>query len=102
MGLFPFSGKVHIGYIPDTKLLDLSCVSNTLQVLSRRLQDQQRLTNQISDALEHALKPLGIAVVLLCDHSSSMMSSRTTSLKGCVKDDPVVRTEFLSFVKAQA
>lgn len=104
--LAPFFGKAHIGYVPDQRILGLSKISRLVEVFSRRLQVQERLTNQIADALADHLQPLGVAVVIECRHMC--MESRgvrhtgattvTSALRGSIKNNPDTRREFLSLI----
>lgn len=104
--LAPFFGKAYVGYIPDQKILGLSKISRLVEVFARRLQVQERLTNQIADALHTHLQPLGVAVVIECRHMC--MESRgvrhtgtatvTSALRGSIKNDPDSRREFLSLI----
>ena len=105
--LAPFFGKAHIGYVPDKRILGLSKLSRLVEVYARRLQVQERLTNQIADALDTHLQPLGVAVVIECRHMC--MESRgvrhtgastvTSALRGSVKNNPDTRREFLSLIR---
>ena len=105
--LAPFFGVAHIGYIPDGKIIGLSKFSRLVEVFARRLQVQERLTQQIAHALFDHLKPKGVGVVLRCRHSC--MESRgieksgsmtyTSSLVGCMKEEENARSEFLRFVE---
>jgi GTP cyclohydrolase I len=91
--LAPFFGKAHVGYVPDKRILGLSKISRLVEVFARRLQVQERLTNQIADALDTHLQPLGVAVVIECRHMC--MESRgvrhlgtqtaTSALRGSIK-----------------
>lgn len=104
--LAPFFGKAHVGYVPDRKILGLSKISRLVEVFARRLQVQERLTNQIADALDQHLQPLGVAVVIECRHMC--MESRgirhqgsataTSALRGSIKSNPDTRREFLSLI----
>ena len=104
--LAPFFGKAYVGYIPDQRILGLSKISRLVEVFARRLQVQERLTNQIADALDTHLQPLGVAVVIECRHMC--MESRgvrhtgtatvTSALRGIIKNDPDSRREFLSLI----
>lgn len=104
--LAPFFGKAYVGYIPDQRILGLSKISRLVEVFARRLQVQERLTNQIADALDTHLQPLGVAVVIECRHMC--MESRgvrhtgtatvTSALRGIIKKDPDSRREFLSLI----
>jgi GTP cyclohydrolase I len=108
--LAPFFGKAHIGYVPDQRILGLSKLSRLVEVYARRLQVQERLTNQIADALATHLQPLGVAVVIECRHMC--MESRgvrhtgastvTSALRGSVKNNPDTRREFLSLIRDRA
>ena len=100
----PFFGTATIGYLPDGKVLGLSKLSRLLQIYSRRLQVQERLTTQVADALMTHLKPKGVGVVIKARHMC--MESRgicqqgsetlTSALRGCFKDEAATRAEFLS------
>lgn len=104
--LAPFFGKAHVGYVPAQKILGLSKISRLVDLFGRRLQVQERLTNQIADALDQHLQPLGVAVVLECRHMC--MESRgvkhmgtttaTSALRGSIKSNPDTRREFLSLI----
>jgi GTP cyclohydrolase I len=104
--LAPFFGKAYVGYVPDKRILGLSKISRLVEVFSRRLQVQERLTNQIADALDGHLQPIGVAVVIECRHMC--MESRgvrhsgsgtvTSALRGSIKANPDTRREFLSLI----
>jgi GTP cyclohydrolase IA len=104
--LAPFFGKAHVGYVPNKKILGLSKISRLVEVYSRRLQVQERLTNQVADALAKHLQPLGVAVVLECRHMC--MESRgikhagaatvTSALRGSIKKNLDTRKEFLALI----
>jgi GTP cyclohydrolase I len=104
--LAPFFGKAHVGYVPDKRILGLSKISRLVEVFGRRLQVQERLTNQIADALDTHLQPLGVAVVLECRHMC--MESRgvrhtgtataTSALRGSIKTNADTRREFLALI----
>jgi GTP cyclohydrolase I len=104
--LAPFFGKAYVGYVPDKKILGLSKISRLVEVYSRRLQVQERLTNQIADALAKHLQPLGVAVVLECRHlcmesrgiKHAGSSTVTSALRGSIKKNPDTRKEFLSLI----
>ena len=105
--LLPFFGKVHIAYIPDGNIIGLSKIPRIVEVFSRRLQVQERMTVQIAESLNENLKPLGVAVVVEAKHLCMIMrgvekklSVATTScLKGIFKKDPRTREEFLTLIK---
>jgi len=104
--LAPFFGKAYVGYVPDKRILGLSKISRLVEIYGRRLQVQERLTNQIADALDTHLQPLGVAVVIECRHMC--MESRgvrhtgtatvSSALRGSIKTNADTRREFLSLV----
>lgn len=101
--MLPFFGKAHVGYIPDGHIVGLSKIPRIVDVYARRLQVQERLTEEIATALEHVLKPTGVGVVIEAFHLCMMMrgvekqNSRTitSALRGAFRDDPKTREEFL-------
>jgi GTP cyclohydrolase I len=105
--MLPFFGVAHIGYIPDGRIIGLSKIARIVDVYARRLQVQERLTNQITNCLQEALNPLGVGCVIEAQHFC--MQSRgvqkqgsvavTTALTGVFRERPEVRSEFLSAVR---
>jgi GTP cyclohydrolase I len=101
--MLPFYGKAHIAYIPNGKIVGLSKLARVVDVFARRLQVQERLTEQVAQALTDVLEPLGVGVVIEAYHLCMMMrgvqkqNSRTitSSLRGVFRDDPKTRDEFL-------
>jgi GTP cyclohydrolase I len=101
--LLPFFGRAHVAYIPDGKILGLSKVARVVDVFARRLQVQERLTDQIADAIMDTLQPAGVGVVIEAAHLCMMMrgvekqNSRTvtSALRGIFRDDSKTRVEFL-------
>jgi GTP cyclohydrolase IA len=101
--LLPFFGRAHVAYIPDGKILGLSKVARIVDVFARRLQVQERLTDQVADAVMDVLRPCGVGVVIEAAHFCMMMrgvekqNSRTvtSALRGIFRDDSKTRTEFL-------
>jgi GTP cyclohydrolase I len=101
--MLPFFGKVHVAYIPNGKIVGLSKLPRVVEVFARRLQVQERLGEQIANAIDDVLKPKGVGVVIEAVHLCMMMrgvekqSSRTitSSLRGQFRDDPKTRSEFL-------
>lgn len=102
----PFLGKAHVAYLPDGKIVGLSKIPRIVDVFARRLQVQERLTVQIANAINDALKPKGVAVVVEARHMCMMMrgvekqnSFATTScMLGMFKSDPKTRAEFLNLI----
>ena len=105
--LAPFFGVAHIAYIPDGKIVGLSKFSRLVDMYARRLQVQERLTNQIATAINETLAPKGVAVVLnarhLCMESRGVCqqghSTTTSAMHGVFKDNPDTRIEFLELLK---
>ena len=101
--LLPFFGRAHVAYIPDGKIVGLSKLPRIVEVFARRLQVQERLTDQIADAVMEILNPTGCGVVIDAAHFCMMMrgvekqNSRTvtSALRGVFRDDPKTRDEFL-------
>ena len=105
--LLPFFGKCHIAYIPDGKIIGLSKIPRIVEVFSRRLQVQERLTTQIANSLYEILKPQGVGVVIEAKHLCMIMRGveklntviTTSSLLGCFKDDINTRSEFMNLIR---
>jgi len=101
--MLPFFGKAHVGYIPDGRIVGLSKIPRIVDVFARRLQVQERLTEQVAAGLCDVLKPLGVGVVIEAQHLCMMMrgvqkqNSRTitSALRGVFREDPKTRDEFL-------
>ena len=106
--LLPFYGRIHVGYIPDGKIIGLSKIPRIVDVFARRLQVQERLTVQIAEAIELILKPKGVGVVADGKHLCMMMrgvqkqnsSTMTSCLRGSFQSDSKTRLEFMSFVNS--
>ena len=106
--MLPFFGKVHVAYIPNGKIVGLSKLPRVVEVFARRLQVQERLGEQIADAIEDVLQPKGVGVVIEAVHLCMMMrgvekqSSRTitSSLRGLFREDSKTRSEFLRLAHA--
>ena len=105
--MLPFYGKAHVAYIPNGRIVGLSKIPRLVDMYARRLQVQERLTTQIAEALERALQPRGVAVVLEASHlcmlmrgvekqSATMISSH---VMGAFRTDRATRQEFMSLVK---
>jgi len=107
--LLPFYGRCHVAYLPDGKILGLSKVPRLVEVFSRRLQVQERLTVQIADTLMELLQPLGVAVVIealhLCMAMRGVEKQRaytvTSAMLGVFQSDQNTRSEFLSLIRHQ-
>jgi len=107
--LLPFFGRAHVAYIPDGRIVGLSKLPRLVDVFARRLQVQERLTEQIAGAIEDVLAPLGVGVVIEAYHLCMMMrgvekqNSRTitSALRGVFRDDARTREEFLALAHAR-
>lgn len=105
--LLPFFGKAHIAYVPNGKVIGLSKIPRLVDVFSRRLQVQERLTRQIGEAITEAIQPQGVAVILEAAHLCMMMrgvekqhsSTVTSAMLGVFKTQLQTRNEFLSLVR---
>lgn len=101
--MLPFFGKAHIAYIPAGRIVGLSKLARVVDVFARRLQVQERLTEQIATALERVLAPAGVAVLIECEHLCMMMrgvekqnsKTITSALRGAFREDARTRDEFL-------
>ena len=105
--LLPFFGKCHVAYVPRDKVIGLSKIPRLVEVFSRRLQVQERLTNQIAETIRVTLKPLGVAVVLEATHLCMSMrgvqkqnsTAVTSAMLGVLRDDARTRMEFLELIR---
>jgi GTP cyclohydrolase I len=105
--LLPFFGKCHVAYIPSDKVIGLSKIPRLVDVFSRRLQVQERLTNQIAETIRDKIAPLGVAVVMEATHLCMSMRgvekqnsmAVTSAMAGVFRDNARTRMEFLELVK---
>jgi len=108
--LLPFFGKCHIAYIPSTRVIGLSKIPRLVDVFSRRLQIQERLTNQIADTIREKLSPLGVAVVMEGTHLCMSMRgvekqnsfAVTSAMLGAFRTNARTRMEFLELIKLRS
>jgi GTP cyclohydrolase I len=108
--LLPFHGVAHVGYLPNERILGLSKLARVVELFSRDLQLQERLTTQIATWLQQQLEPKGVGVVLEAEHLCMSMrgvqkqraKTVTSALHGIVRDDPRTRDEFLSLTGGRA
>ncbi|MEW5764857.1 MAG: GTP cyclohydrolase I FolE [Acidobacteriota bacterium] len=106
--LLPFFGKAHVAYVPNGRLMGLSKIPRILDHYARRLQVQERLTEQVADTLTEALKPRGLGVVLEATHLCMVMrgvqkegsSAATSALRGSFLRDARTRAEFLGLIRS--
>ncbi|MFQ5708229.1 MAG: GTP cyclohydrolase I FolE [bacterium] len=107
--LLPFYGKCHIAYMPNGKIIGLSKIPRIVDAYAKRLQVQERLTNQIAEILMECLKPQGVGVVIEARHLCMMMRGvqkqntvvSTSSLLGVFRDNQATRDEFMHLIKAR-
>jgi GTP cyclohydrolase I len=103
----PFFGVAHVAYIPSKRIVGLSKIARLVDIFAHRLQVQERLTNQIADAMQEVLEPIGIGVVIqakhfcMCSRGVGKQGSTTitSALRGAIKDKPEARAEFMAFLK---
>jgi GTP cyclohydrolase I len=104
--MLPFFGHAHVGYLPKGKVVGLSKIARVLDVYARRLQVQERLTNQVADALMQTLEPHGVAVVIEASHTCMLMrgvqkqnsSTVSSAMRGSFDEDARTRAEFMGFL----
>ena len=105
--MLPFFGKVHVAYIPNGKVIGLSKIPRLIEIFSRRLQIQERLTTQIAETIQKTIEPQGVGVVIEARHLCMMMrgvekqhsAAVTSSMLGCFRDEQETRSEFLSLIR---
>ena len=104
--MLPFYGQVHVAYIPDTKVVGLSKIPRIVDMFAKRLQVQEKMTQQIADTIQNALNPKGVGVVVSGHHMCMSMRGvgkkaarmTTSALIGAFRDNPATRNEFLQLV----
>jgi len=104
--LLPFFGKVHVGYLPNKKIVGISKIARLVEMFSRRLQVQERLTAQIAKTIQSNIKPMGVGVVVQARHMCMMMrgvekqnsSMTTSSMLGTFRSSARTRAEFLELI----
>ncbi len=107
--MLPFFGKVHVAYIPNGRIVGLSKIPRVVDAFARRLQVQERLTNEIRDCIHDTLKPLGVAVVMECDHLCMRMRgvqkqnsvTTTSAFTGIFLSDQRSREEFIKLISSR-
>lgn len=105
--MLPFIGEVHIGYIPNGKVLGISKLARLTEAYARRLQLQERLTSQIANSIMEYVEPKGVGVVIRAEHTCMTMrgvnkpgtKTVTSAMRGLFKEDPRARSEFLNLIK---
>jgi len=106
--LLPFVGKCHVAYLPDRRIVGLSKIPRLVEMFSRRLQVQERLTTQIATTLNEALQPRGVAVVMEAIHLCMLMrgvekqnsQAITSAMLGTFRERPETRAEFMELIKS--
>ncbi len=105
--LLPFFGKIHVGYLPDQKIIGLSKIPRLVDAYARRLQLQERLTQQVAEKLQEVLQPKGVAVICEARHFCMMMrgvekqhsGTMTSAMLGAFRSRKETRDEFLSLIR---
>jgi GTP cyclohydrolase I len=108
--MLPFFGKVHVAYIPNGKVIGLSKIPRLIELFSRRLQIQERLTTQIAETIQKVIEPQGVGVVIEARHLCMMMrgvekqhsAAVTSSMLGCFRNEEETRSEFLSLIRSRS
>jgi GTP cyclohydrolase I len=104
--MLPFYGRAHVAYVPNGKVVGLSKIPRIVDMFARRLQVQERMTQQIADFIQEVLHPQGVAVVVEGTHMCSVMrgvkkpnaTMTTSAMLGCFRNNPSTRAEFLGHI----
>jgi GTP cyclohydrolase IA len=107
--MLPFFGKCHVAYIPDKKVVGLSKIPRLVNMFARRLQIQERLTNQVASAIQQKIAPLGVGVVIEARHMCMVMrgvekqnsQAVTSAMLGAFRDNAQTREEFLALIRGK-
>ncbi len=105
--LLPFFGRAHVAYIPNKKIIGISKIPRIVDVFARRLQVQERLTDQVANAIQEILDPIGVGVIMKAKHMCMMMRGvekqnselLTSCMLGEFRDSPITRNEFLDLIR---
>jgi len=105
--MLPVTGRAHVGYLPDKRVVGISKLARVVQGFARRLQIQEKLTAEIAQAIQDILQPLGVGVVIEAEHSCMTLRGVnttgskliTSTLLGVIRDDPRTRGEFLGLAR---
>ena len=105
--MLPFIGKAHVAYIPNGKITGLSKIARVVEAYARRLQVQERLTEQIRDCIQEALHPFGVAVVIEAEHTCMSVRgvqklnaiTTTSAFSGAFLNSARTRNEFLNLIR---
>ena len=106
--MVPIIGKVHVGYLPDSRVVGLSKIARVVDIFARRLQTQESMTEQIAQTIQSSLQPRGVAVMVEAEHMCMVMrgvrkhgaKTLTTSFTGCYEDDSHEQLHFISLAKS--
>jgi len=105
--MLPFFGKAYVGYLPDKKIIGISKIPRIIEIYARRLQNQERLTMQIAQAITNLLKPRGVGVVIKAQHLCMLSRGverqnaviTTSSFTKLFRSNQITRSEFLGLIK---
>ena len=108
--MLPFFGKVHVAYLPKARVIGLSKIPRIVDAFARRLQIQERLTQQVAQTLQEVLDPVGVGVICEARHLCMMMrgvekqhsAAVTSAMFGCFREEQETRSEFLSLIRSKS